>query len=271
MNGRHVSGPAVAVLAAALAACGGGGGGGSSGFASPGTSTPPPVARNASMGGIWEGTIRESTGEVYETLGLVTESGEFHFLTELGTQAFGTATTSDSNVSASYVLAPEIGYLFADGSPGASGTLTGTVQERTSLSGTLATRTSRGTSYSGTLSMRYNAIYERDSSPATIAGNFREPGGTVVNVSANGVIFAQDALSGCVINGTVGIIDANYNAYRVQYAYSSCRGADAVLNGATFRGLATLDGTSRPEELIVGVTGSAGGTTWSIIWVLQRV
>lgn len=94
----------------------------------------------------------------------------------------------------------------------------------------------------------------------------------VVNVNANGVIFSQDASTGCVINGQVSIIDSRYNAYRVQYSYSSCVAANAFLNGTTMRGIATLDNTAPPDEFIIaGVTGTAGSTRVAIVHVLIRI
>jgi hypothetical protein len=72
-----------------------------------------------------------------------------------------------------------------------------------------------------------------------------------------------------VINGTFSIINAQFNVYRVQYTYSNCQGADAMLNGATFRGLASLDSGS-PEGLIVVAQGQAGTTGIAVINLLER-
>jgi hypothetical protein len=83
-------------------------------------------------------------------------------------------------------------------------------------------------------------------------------------------VFAQNPSNGCVLNGTVSIINASYNAYRVQYSYASCQGQEAVLNGVQFGGLATLDNTASPERAIVGVTGQSGGTKYAIVSVLNR-
>lgn len=251
------------LLGAALlaSACGGGGGG------SNGNGSAPPV-QNASVGGIWEGTDSVSGLPV---LGLATEGGDFHFIREDGVQYFGTATVSGSSVSARFDGVTSIGWVFEDGTTSGTGTFSGSVQARSTLSGSTSFRTSGGLQSSGTLSLRYDALYERDSSLQAIAGNFREPlFGYVVNVSASGAVFSQDPDSGCVVNGTVSVVDARFNAYRVQYTYSSCSGADAVLNGVTFRGLATLDDRTSPEQLIVGATAQAGGAGLSIVWVFER-
>ena len=76
-----------------------------------------------------------------------------------------------------------------------------------------------------------------------------------------------------MLNGQVSIINAAFNAYRVQYTYSSCVGPDAVLNGVTFSGIGTLDNVSfAPDEvLFAGVTGRVSGTLVSAVFLLFRV
>jgi hypothetical protein len=43
-----------------------------------------------------------------------------------------------------------------------------------------------------------------------------------------------------------------------------------VLNGITFSGLATLDTSVSPMQLIAGVTGSGGGATYAIVYTLTH-
>lgn len=124
---------------------------------------------------------------------------------------------------------------------------------------------------SGTFSLAYDALYDRDSSLATIAGSFSGPSGTVINVDAKGSIFSQDAATGCVVNGMASIINANYNVYRVQYTYGNCTGDLAALNGATFAGLATLDNSVAPEQVIVAVTYQSVSTVLGVVEVLDRI
>lgn len=122
----------------------------------------------------------------------------------------------------------------------------------------------------GTFALTYNALYDRDSSLATIAGNFREPNGTVVSVDASGNIFSQDATTGCVVNGKASIIDSRYNAYDIQYTFSSCIAELTVLNGVTFTGLGTLDNTAVPEQAVIAVTYQGMTTNLALIEVLDR-
>ena len=256
----------VLAIAVTLAACGGGGGGGGSGAGSGPQSSPPPV-QNASPGGIWHGTL--GTGE--EVLGLVTESGEFHFITDSFTQYFGTVTTSGNSATGQFTGYTYIGYVFEDGSTRGSGTLTGTLQERATFTATTSFRTSAGNDVSNSVSLTYDPLYDRDSSLQTIAGNFRDIAtGAIVSVNQNGEAFAQNPATGCVLNGSVSIINAQYNAYRVEYTYSNCNGENAVFNGLTLRGLATLDNTSSPELLIVGAQGLSNGVGLSVVEILER-
>jgi hypothetical protein len=245
------------LLSVLVVGCGGGGGG---------TQTPaPPPIQNAVVGGIWEGQL----GSGQQVLGLVTETGEFHFLADDGVQYFGTVTSSANAVSATFTAYTELGTEFQDGTTRGTGSLTGTISARATMSANTTFTTSAGSQNGNTISLTYNALYDRDSSLGTIAGNFTD-GFVVVNINANGVAFAQDPASGCVLNGNVSIINAGFNAYRVQYTYSGCQGELAVLNGSTFRGLGVLDNTVSPEELVVGSQGLIGNVGISEIFVIRR-
>jgi hypothetical protein len=240
--------------------CGGGGGG------SPALPAPPPVT-NASPGGIWEGAL----GSGQDILGLVTESGEFHFLTDDLSQYFGTVAVNGNSVSAQFTGYSDLAFTFPDGSTRGTGSLSGTVQSRSTFTANSNFTTAAGSSNTNTINLTYNALYDRDSSLTTLAGNFEDlRTGVIVNINSNGVAFAQNPATGCVLNGTASIINPQFNAYRVQYTYSSCQGQDAILNGATFRGLATLDNTGSPEAMIVGVQALIGTTGVSLIEILER-
>lgn len=228
--------------------CGGGGGDGSS--------NPPPPPPDASPGGIWVGTT--SIGAT--VIGLVTETGEFHFLQDDGVQYFGIVDTSQNALSADFTGVTEFGTAFADGSTTGTGTLTGTVQERNNMSGDSTFATALGTDIESTLTLSYDELYERDSSLAAIAGNYRNTAtNAIVNVNGDGDLFSQDSVTGCVINGTVEVIDPSFNAYFVQYRFSSCTGEHASLNDTVANGLGTLDNTVSPERAIIGVVNAVAG------------
>jgi hypothetical protein len=248
-----------------LTACGGGGGE-STGVAPTtpptGGGTAPPTS--VAVGGIWQGSIPALGVSV---IGLVTETGEFHFIQSDDVQYFGTLSASGSSLSGSYVGVTPIGFSFLDGSTTGTGTITGTVSARSSMAVQSTFRTLLNNTSATNFTLAYSPVYERPSALATIAGNYRDTGtGATINVTSAGVVFSQDATSGCIINGQVSIIDARYNAYRVEYSFASCRGADAVLNGTTARGLATLDNTVSPERAIIGVVNQAARYSYAGIF-----
>jgi hypothetical protein len=211
-------------------------------------------------------------GTGQEVLGLVTESGEFHFLdvNEL-VQYFGTLSVNGNAVSAQFTGYAPLGFGFPDGTTRGTGSLTGTVQARSTVTASSTFQTSAGNSNTNAINLTYEAGYERDSSLATIAGNFTDLAtGAIVNIDSGGVAFSQNPDSGCVLNGNVSIINAQFNAYRVQYSYSNCQGVDAILNGTTFRGLAALDNTDSPELLLVLAQGQIGSTGVAALAALER-
>ena len=213
---------------------------------------------NASVGGIWFGT--DSVGD--QIVALITETGRFHLLDEFDFQGSGILSVSSANeVSADFQTNPPVGGSFADGSPFADCSITGLISERSTLDGTVLCTTIQGSQSSVTVNLNYQALYELDSSLAMFAGTWTDssdPGVDVANVDATGVITGQDGGgSGCIYSGQVTIIDPNYNAYEVEWTYSSCSG-DPQLDGATFSGIGAIDNTISPEEFVLGATGESG-------------
>jgi hypothetical protein len=239
-----------------LTSCGGGSGYGGGG------SNP----QNASPGGLWSGADTDSPLQV---TGIIDESGNMRFIRADGIQYVGIAMTSGNSISASFDAYTPFGTTFSDGSTHETGTLSGTIDARVSITASTQSMTDKGTVAKGTLTLSFNPLYDQASSFAAIAGNYTEAGsGTVVSIDANGVIFSQDASTGCVVNGNATIIAASYDAYAVRATYASCTGAEAVLNGITFSGLATFDTNTR--QLIAAVTGSGAGVTYAIVYTLTH-
>jgi hypothetical protein len=230
----------------------------------------PLAPTNESPGGIWNGTDSQTGRAV---LGLVTESGQFHFIREDGTQYVGNVTTKGTSGSGTFDGYAPFGTTFLDGSTHGAGTVAGTIQQRSSFAATTQFTTDKGASYPDSMSMTFDPLYNQPSSLATIAGNYTEAGtGTVFSVDGAGMIFAQEgAAIGCVINGRVSIIDATYNAYAISLSYASCVGQYAVLNGLTLTGLATLDNKALQERAIIGLHGSSGATKVAVVATLNRI
>ncbi len=256
MATRHFT----AILALSLTLCGCGGGGSAS-------TAPPPS--NASPGGIWQGTDASSGLQV---LGVVDEAGEAHFIRSDGSQFVGTVVTSGTNLSANFQGFTQWGSVFADGSTYGNGTLSGTIQERQSITSNVSFTTSLGNTTTGALDLTFNSLYDSGSSLSTLSGNYSETGtGDVLSVTASGAATWQDPNTGCLMNGTVTIIDANYDAYKVDFTLSNCIGPSAALNGVAFDGLGAYDTNQSPAVFTAAVTGSSGATEYALVDQFSRI
>ena len=102
--------------------------------------------------------------------------------------------------------------------------------------------------------LSYDSLYERDSALETIAGTYNDAA-QILTVDDNGALFEQNAVTGCVLNGQISLIDGEFNVYGIDVDISDCTGLADVFNDSTFTGLATLDDTGNPEALIAGLTG----------------
>lgn len=219
-----------------LFACGGGGGGGGTTPPPP----PPPPATNA--GGIWTGTA-SSDDQTLELMGVVTEDGDGRFIAETGVQyVFEGVSGNGGDLDVDFTAIAPSGFVFDDGSTVTTGTLSGTVSERSSLTAdyTLAT------GEAGSVSMTYDEAYERDSSLDKLTGNWDEEFG-VVAFDANGEFFEQDTF-GCVFEGQASIIDENFNVYALTMTVSFCgAGVDGDYSGLGIM----IDTTDTDDTFIV--------------------
>jgi len=259
MEMKRVNAVTAAGVALLLISCGGGGSG---------IGGAPPPGSSASPGGFWRGTDSVSGLQV---TGLVDESGNFHFLRGDGVQYVGTAEVNQSSLTANIEGFAPLGFQFSDGSRHGTGSIAATLQPRKTITATTKFQTDSGNASSGTLNLTFDAVYNRASSLATLSGNFaNSTNNVVVTVGSNGTLFSQDSVSGCVLNGSVSVINASYNAYRIQFDYANCAGQSSPLNGIQFSGLATLDNTVVPERIIVGATGQSASTKYSVVLYLNR-
>ncbi len=142
----------------------------------------------------------------------------------------GTGQVSGNQITGSGTGHAAPGTTLADGSTVANVTISvGTVSERASLDLTVG---AAGTSTS--VSTTFDNSYDRGSDLATVAGAyssfdiFGDPAS--FSVDANGIITSQSN-SGCVGNGQISIIDANFNAYNVTLDVTSCGALDGMYDG----------------------------------------
>ena len=262
---------ALVMTVCTLSACGGGGG------STPVAVVPPPVT-NQSPGGIWttQYTVASgpNSGNVINAEALIAENGQFFGYsknTSNGCAAlgFGQLSVTTNNVTGTetyalvqYSTIPGVTTDCSelDGSTGGTGSITGTVTQRSSLTLSATQTTSNGSALpASATTWTYSTLYASPSSLTAIAGNY-DDGGATLNISASGVIFEQDS-NGCVLNGQVSIINASYNNYAVTVTFANC---GTIPDGTAISGLATLDNSVSPANLIGGATGNVGGTPYTV-------
>ncbi|MCY3790063.1 MAG: hypothetical protein OXH63_14885 [Gemmatimonadetes bacterium] len=267
-----------------LSACSGsGGGGGASGQSLEPQTPPQPI--NQSIGGIWEGT--NSSG--WNTIGIVTEDGDFHFGLVNSLTHWGEVLSGNAYVIGDQVHGEGMYFGFEVGPMGESYwirlscTLTGVVEARREL--TLESDCEPAPPFGeedlvldldrlntrASLELTYNPSYEQGASLAAISGLYERyfpgappvPDAAVIRIASNGELFSQyvalesaDGRLGvrslvCTENGHVDVVDPAYNIYSVTYV-TSC---DAPLDlNFEHGGLATLDTSTEPDTLVYMTT-----------------
>lgn len=209
--------------------------------------------------GIWTGT--DAAGR--DVLLLVSGDGNFRYVDGSLNQGSGYLPPY-SQVAGSIDLVAPFAQPFADGTTLANCSFASNLVERVSLDFTLSCETTGGLELTETLALEFDPLYDRDSSLETIGGTYQTVAGNVLSIAADGLLFAQDATTGCVVNGRVGIYSPSFNIYPLTLQYDGCTGPEAELNGSTFDGFAVLDDRDRPEALIVAVIGDVGDATVSL-------
>lgn len=288
MNRNLVSSIAVSLLL--TSGCFGGGGSGGDDVAQP---PPPPPPPGAGFGGLWSGAIgweprNGLPGGVMNVRGMVAETGEFRLVLypdavsyfggdneqifgTLQLRAGGIQTTGDAIWMARPGAGNETGDLFGTFGMSASFNADG------SISGSFQSQWTTFEERVGTFSVNYHSTaYEEPSSIGHLQGTYRTAV-EVLTVFQNGTIFYQSSQTGCTANGSAEIIDPDYNLYRIAMDVANCTGSEAVRNGLTFAGLATIGSITdltggvlnRTLEMAVSAPNIDGfGATRHLAWNL---
>jgi hypothetical protein len=247
----------VAAVGACLAACGGGG--------NNVHAFPEPI-----HGGIWHGTD-SATGLQID--GIVSETGEFRFIRADKAEFVGTVTFDKTAVAATFegFADPSATFNNTPNNLHGSGVAAGSLDPSNSMSLDTEFTTDDGVTVQSTLNLQFDRLYERPSSFSAIGGTYvlgvsvLGAATDVVSISSIGTVFGQFTSTQCVLNGSVGIINALHNAYSVSFTLESCAGSDAFLNGE-YSGLLYLDNGNSPEQLV----GHVSSTTALISFALNR-
>lgn len=246
-----------------LTACGGGSS--SSSSAHP-ISSPTPIA-NQSAGGLWDGTINTSTGELASVKVLVAEDGRFFSYAVNTSQDCADFSTGKVDVNGDAltgtvqtnvaILSSTTGCQYSDRTTFSTSTIVGSVEQRLQLNVILTTTTSAGHALGSQESLlNYNSLYSKVSDLSKVNANWTTLAGDTLSITADGQLTLQEVDSGCMINGQVSLIDARYNAYAITLTYGSCNTNSAILNNATATGLAYIDDTKSPVVLVFGYNGT---------------
>lgn len=216
------------------------------------------VTCNASPGGVWTGQSQDGNDSYVL---MADEAGEFWLLdtnTNGDSYAYGGSLTVNGSGSGASVSGTDSGEALAgtysDNSVFATGTLSGTVDPRSTLTltSTVTTTPSTGTGIvlQASLALTSTSWYSQGSSYADVASDYTETiteeSGTsdsiAFSINSAGDLYAQDTgYSGCVVSGTVAPIASGYDMYSVQYTYTNCtKSPYTELNGLTYSGIGAL-------------------------------
>jgi hypothetical protein len=192
-------------------------------------------------GGLWRGKDPVSGKGM---LALIAENGSSNFIREDGVQYFGPTVIKGELFEAALAVAS------VDALQG-SVRLAGKINQGTSITARLVYTPKLGKDQTGDLSLAFDSAYRNSSALEKVAGNFKTSTGAILNISASGVVFAQDATTGCVINGAVSMIDPRFNAYGVKLAFTNCKGSLASRNATTALGLLSLDDSGKTPRVVI--------------------
>ena len=234
-----------------LAGCGGGGGG----------STPTP-ATNAVAAGVWQGT--SSSGYTVDLVVLPNNSFATIFGTSTGNGGLnvvgfdiGSGTISGSTLTATGMSEfTSAGYV-------ASGNVTATIVNNTSLIGSASYSTGTNSTFNLTPLTGFN--YSTPASLATIAGSWTGTslgGATTVTINSTTGAVAGTVAGGCSFTGTITPSTVNAYTTSITIGASPCTNPNTTINGI---GVA-YPTTSGTTQLIV----EAGSGTVGSIFLAQR-
>ena len=222
---------------ALLSACGGG-----DVTVTPAVSgTGSPQQEVMELNGIWEGDYTDSSGTICTDLRGLIYNGNVRAVSENCNVVFaGVLSASGTSANINFDL------FDVDGAS--------TGQSAFSGSFTLQSRIDGSLDNGARLSLRYQPVYENNSSLSLLAADwvFVEPldVGTIYSffsIDSAGVVPSFTTVSGCNYAATFSTLDPDYNLYAVSLTITSCAGRDGV-----YSGVASLSGDNRTMTVLAG-------------------
>ena len=217
-----------------------------------------PNGPDLSLGGYYTINITPSGASAANSgFALVAENGSGWFVDSDGGAVYFVDSVRDGNLL-NGVYRGYASTVFSDGQPVVTGELTGTIEERSTVTGTALS--SLGTA---PFVWQYQAAaYEIPASFVVLAGSYQYNVGSIdvtITIDGNGAVTGTDS-DACVLNGQFTIPDRGKNAYSLT-ATNQCPGAPLQ----TFTGLATYlnqDGAT-PARILAGYHD--GASYWALV------
>lgn len=103
-------------------------------------------------------------------------------------------------------------------------------------------------------------VYLRRASRARASGLYDDlitGEAAVLNIDSSGELFLQSPTTGCTAFGRLRVPDRDVNLYEIRLEYSGCFGRRQERNGGVYEGIAFLDDTLGPDQLITVLEGSS--------------
>lgn len=228
---------------AVLSACGGGN---VAVTPVPTTQSTTPTAEVTGLNGIWEGDYTNSSGTVCTDVKGLTYNGSVRVISEKCNLVLaGTLSVNGGNANIDFELFDTAGV--------------GTGQSTFSGSFTLQSSIDGSLDNGSRLSLRYQPVYENDSSLGLITGNWSvsETVGDTAYLNffsidgAGKLVTRLSVASDCDYTATFSILDANYDLYGVALTISNCASSIQNRNGV-YTGLASLSGDNKTITVLVG-------------------
>jgi hypothetical protein len=254
-SGAQSTGPLLATATYTLSCTGPGG------SASQTATVAVTAVGDPKLGGIWHATGTLPDGVTSAFL-MTSPTGPFFYITNAPNCTglyFGTLSASDASGPAPFSVSGN-GHFAPD--PLTASTNGGCpVAQSPTFSGTITPASVMTLSGQGSGTPAFNwsfdsAWYDQPSTLAGITGIWSETvqGSTItLSIGEGGSISSTSPFDGCVLQGQASTINAGLNLYSFTFTYSSCTGADSNLNGLTGSGLITLNTSTIPISLVMGL------------------
>ena len=220
-----------------------------------------------SAAGVWLGTDATSGLDI---TGIIAASGDATFIRADGVQFDGDVQLSGSTLAAAVSGYTNFNGTFTDGSTYGLGTVNATVAPQSTLDGSLSFTTHGGSAISGSWQLAYASYATSGASLTAVAATYTDTvSGASLTINSSGALTGSNPGNNCVLNGTLSAPSSSYNVYQVSYTLGNCAGTSAVLDGVKFTGLATLNNSISPHQLIIAVAGASSTSKYAIVSTLN--